>query len=196
MKSRDGVEKRRRIEYKFRDVAVCQDAFCLLFDIGNFTLRALHQHIRKHGLTPREHGNKGKRPHNALSYDNVLRVVNFIKNKGDEMGLPMPAAPRGSDGEPPIYLPASISKAALHAEYVSCCADEETRAVKFSTFTSIWRSCVPHIKIASPRDDVCASCEGYRKRIMDARTECDKVCINLFYVHNNKQAYRKHIACI
>lgn len=164
-----------RLEYKFRGTTVCKDAFCLLFDIGNFTLRALISHIRNNGLVKREHGNKGKRPHNALTYDDILRVVNYIRNKAEEVGLPMAAAPRGSDGLPPTYLPAAMTKSAMHAEYVACCAEEDVRVLKYSTFTETWRACCPNIKIASPRDDVCSKCELYRKQIIDARSECDKI---------------------
>ena len=87
---------------KFKDVAICKDAFYLVLDIGNFTLRALTTHVRTQGVIKREHGNKGKIPHNT--------TVNFDRNKGEEIGLPMQAATRASDGIPPVYLPAPTKK--------------------------------------------------------------------------------------
>lgn len=48
-------------------------------------------------------------------------------------------------------------------------------SISVSTFNNIWRQCLPHIKIATPRDDVCAVCEKDRKQIMDAVTEEEKL---------------------
>ena len=40
---------------------VCQNAFCYIHKIGNFTLRALRKHIGESGPVPRQHGNKGRK---------------------------------------------------------------------------------------------------------------------------------------
>ncbi|KAH3872615.1 hypothetical protein DPMN_035834 [Dreissena polymorpha] len=62
----------------------------LFFDIGKHQLLALQQHVREHGLTPRVHGDRGRKPEHAICFDDVMRVVHFIRNDADERGLPQP----------------------------------------------------------------------------------------------------------
>ena len=49
------------------------------------------------------------------------------------------------------------------------------RFVEKSSFQSIWSACIPHIKVASPRDDVCTTLEKLQKKIMDSVSEKDKL---------------------
>ncbi|KAJ8315738.1 hypothetical protein KUTeg_007888 [Tegillarca granosa] len=64
---------------------------------------------------------------------------------------------------------------------------------------ALWLKYCPHIKIAEPRDDVCMKCEKARKKIMDARTENEKLeAITEFQQHitsaqNERDVYK---ACI
>ena len=41
--------------------------------------------------------------------------------------------------------------------------------------TEVWKSCCPHIKVASPQEDVCGRCEKLRKLMSDARSEEEKL---------------------
>lgn len=43
------------------------------------------------------------------------------------------------------------------------------------TFTGIWIQCVLHIKIASPRTDVCQKCESLRCNVLGAVLEEEKL---------------------
>lgn len=47
--------------------------------------------------------------------------------------------------------------------------------MELSTFKSIWIQCVPHIKIASPRTDVCPKCESLRCNVIGAVSEEEKL---------------------
>ena len=49
--------------------------------------------------------------------DDVLCVVNFISNYADLYGMPQPAAPRDRDRLLQAFLPASLTKVALHSLY-------------------------------------------------------------------------------
>lgn len=104
-------------------------------------------------------------------------MVQFISKYADEIGIPQSAAPCGRDSDAPVYLPSDTTKVTVHKSYIGSCAETVpiTRAVKYSTFNNIWRSCLPHIKIASPRDDVCATSERFRKEVMDSITEEEKL---------------------
>ena len=46
----------------------------------------------------------------------------------------------------------------------------------------MWKNCGGHIEIASPRDDVCATCERIRKEITDAVTEPEKIAAAEIYI--------------
>ena len=106
--------KRQRYEYSFDDREVCKDAFLFLHDIGEKYLKNLVKHMKTNGIRPRTHGNSGKKPNNALSFEEIKFVVQFIKRYSEDNGLPMPAAPRGRDTEPPTFLPCSTSKRDIH----------------------------------------------------------------------------------
>ncbi|KAH3834471.1 hypothetical protein DPMN_107798 [Dreissena polymorpha] len=120
-----------------------------------------------------DHGNMGRRPKHALCFDDVQRVAAYLLNCAQQEEIHLPAAPRRANNIPPIYLPASTTKLDLFQDYQQNCASD-IRSVKLTAFKSIWSSCVPHIRIASPRDDVCAICENLRKRLVDAIEEDDR----------------------
>ena len=149
----------------------------LAYDIGRVALANILRHMADHGIVPRQHGNKGKTKHNALKFEDIQRVVKYITNHADINGIPQPAAPRGRDNIPPVYLSADTTKCQLHSDYVAASADSDppVRTVKLSSFKTIWLTCLPHIKIASPRDDVCATCEKLRKKLTDAVEEEEKL---------------------
>ena len=164
---------RTRHVFMFSGEKVCKKAFMLAFDIGKHALQNIISHMNTHGITPRKHGNSGKKPSHSLKYDDIKSAVRFISNFADEFGLPQPAAPRGRDDIPPIYIPSDMTKKSVHEKYVANCPTD--RHVKYSTFCNIWNQCLPHVRIAKPRDDVCAICEKLRKCIMDAVTEDEKL---------------------
>ncbi|XP_052218067.1 uncharacterized protein LOC127835668 [Dreissena polymorpha] len=104
-----------------------------------------------------------------------MRVVHFIRNYADERGLPQPAAPRGVDNVPTVYLTSDTTKTNLHQQYQTSCTEAGSRVIEITAFKEIGRMCLPHIRIAGPRDDVCAKCETLRRGVMDAVTEEEKL---------------------
>ena len=169
----------------------CRRTFHLCNDIGTSALKGIMLHMLEHGVMPRNHGNMGRRPKHALCFDDAQRVVAYILNCAEREGIPLPAAPRGRDNIPPTYLPASTTKLDLFQDYQQNCASD-IRSVKLTAFKSIWSSCVPHIRIASPRDDVCAICENLRKRVVDAIEEDDKLEATDAFGDHIRQAKRVH----
>lgn len=134
-----------RYSYSFKGVSICRDAFLKIYDVSRKVLSNIMTHMKQNGAIPREHGNKGKKPVHALKFEEIENAVNFIKNYADEFGIPQPEAPRGSDGIPPIYLPASDTKKAIHQRYLQSCDKSHTRALKITSFEDVWLKCVPHI---------------------------------------------------
>ncbi|KAH3858424.1 hypothetical protein DPMN_101048 [Dreissena polymorpha] len=165
---------RYRYTFKFSGKLVCRRTFHVCYDIGRSALKGIMSHMLEHGVVPKNHGNKGRRPKHALCFDDVQRVVAYLLNCAEREGIPLPAAPRGRDNIPQIYLPASTTKLDLFKDYQQNCASN-IRIVKLTAFKSIWSSCVPNIRIASPRDDVCAICENLRKRVVDAIEEDEQL---------------------
>ena len=167
--------KRKRTNYTFtvEGKSVCRNTFMLFYNIGKHTLRSLMDHVNKYGVSSRKHGNAGRSPKHAIKYEDVLRIVTYIKNYADEHGLPQPAAPRGIDNIPCVYLPSNTTKVDMHKTYMASMAQE--RALKITSFKDIWRMCLPHIRISKPREDVCATCEKHRRAVMDAVTEAEKL---------------------
>ena len=91
---------------------------CFFYDIHDFTLRALINHIHEHGVSSRVHGNSGKKGKHALVFEDVKRVVKFLESYASKNGLPQPAAPRGHPDIPPVYLHSSLTKTSVHKVYV------------------------------------------------------------------------------
>ncbi|XP_060600079.1 uncharacterized protein LOC132753609 isoform X1 [Ruditapes philippinarum] len=166
-------KKRQRSRKTFRvsGKTVCKGTFMLCYDITKYALGAIVKHVSHHGVTPRQHGNAGKKPKHSITYDDVIRVVYFIRNYAEERGLPQPAAPRCLDNIPPVYLTSDTTKKDMHQLYKQSCSDPRVRALELTSFKDIWRTCLPHIRIASPKDDVCATCEKLRRQISGTVTE-------------------------
>ena len=75
-------KQRLSCQYSFDHRVICQNAFCYIHDIGNYTLRALRKHISECGPVPRQHGNKGRKAYNAYPFEVVSNAVKFIRNYG------------------------------------------------------------------------------------------------------------------
>ena len=153
--------KRQRVTYQYAydHRVVCKEGFLYLHSIGEKVLKNLQKHLKENGVTQREHGNKGRLPPNAFSFETVQ---DFIVNYATVFGLLQPAARRGRAGKAPIYLPASEGYNTVHGKYLEACLASGKQAAKYHSFRSIWLQCLPHIQFMTPRTDVCHYCEEYR----------------------------------
>ena len=170
-----GDRKRKRYGYEFQNKRVCRQSFQFVYDIGKHSLTNLITHMNLNGKVPRIHGNRGRSPRHALKYKEIKYCVDFLVNYSDQFGLPQPAAPRGRDGIAPVFLPASLTKDQLHKEYLQACQENNICVLRLTSFKRTWAQCVPHIKIASPREDVCQKCEQIHKKITESVSEEDKM---------------------
>ncbi|XP_077983871.1 uncharacterized protein LOC144438632 [Glandiceps talaboti] len=180
----------QRFGYEFEGQEICERAWRFIHDIGVWSYKSLKAHYKEHGLVPREHGLKGKKVHNAFSFEVIQKVVQFIKEYAGEFGLPMPAVPRGREGTPPVYLPSSVTKETVYSAYVESCEQSQPplKHVGLTTFKNIWKDCVPHIQSISPQTDVCFKCEDFRKKIMYATSEADKLSVTAKYNEHVQKA--------
>ena len=107
------------------------------------------------GCVPRVHGNVGRKPHNALKYEQVKVVAQFIKAHTEKYGIPHPAPLRGRDGTPPTFLPASQGYRSVHKIYLESCTEHGVKAVGYDSFHFVWHACFLHYVFMTPRMDVC-----------------------------------------
>ena len=166
--------KRARLTYAYDSREVCEGAFCFIHGIGDFSLRSLKKHLRNNGITPRIHGNKGRKPAHSHTRVDILKVLTFIHHYARINGLPQPAPPRGRAGQPLVYLPASQNKKIVYKDYECSCALMSEKPVGYRSFRNIWRKCLPWICFMTPRTDVCYRCELHRLEVKSACDENEK----------------------
>ncbi len=98
-----GKRRRGHYKYSFQGLTICAGAFRFVYDIGIKQFKNLRKHLADNGITPWEHGNRHRRPHNALSFPDVQRCAKFLSAYGEEFGLPFPSPLHGrSDNPQPI----------------------------------------------------------------------------------------------
>lgn len=131
-----------------------------------------------------------------MKIEEIENPVKFIKNYAEEFGIPQPEAPRGSDGIPPVYLPASDTKKAIHQRYVKSCEESSIRAMKISSFEDVWINAFHTSGSALPRDDLCQKCECLRKKIMNARTEGEKLTAFQDHIEAARKERQHYRECI
>ena len=110
LNKRRGPRKQSHFSYRFDGKGIYREVYKIVFDIGEKHLRNILKHMKTNGTVPRTHGNKGKKPHNALTFQDIKKVVQFIINFSEENGIPLPAAPHGRDDIPPVFIHSSFKK--------------------------------------------------------------------------------------
>lgn len=161
------------------------------YDIGEDMLKSIAKHVVCNEITPRVHGNSGRRSPNAFEFDEYKSVKTFRTTYADDYGYPQPAAARRRDEDPPIYLPASHSKKHVYQVYKEALHE---KFVGTSVFYDLWKKLCPHIKINTPKDDVCFKCELHRKKVEDARSEEEKIEATRAYLLHIEEARREREA--
>ena len=186
--------KRVKYSYTFQNHQICRGAFQFVYDVKEHTLDSLQTHLHKHGVTPRVHGNKGKKAHNAFTFQEIQNAVQFLTHYANQHGIPQPAGPRGGDPDPPIFLPCSDTKEMIHKHYSESCVQCDLRALGLSSFKDVWLRCTPHIRISTPRTDVCHICEKHRSAIKEAVGDAEKLQSTIAFQDHLQDAAREKLA--
>uniref|UniRef100_A0A1X7T2F0 DUF7869 domain-containing protein n=1 Tax=Amphimedon queenslandica TaxID=400682 RepID=A0A1X7T2F0_AMPQE len=104
--------------------------------------------------------NAGKTPNHALTYDDILRVVAFIRNYPEVHGISLPGRIPGMKSyENKKFLPCSTSKRQVYLEYAESCEGLYVKACAETTFNMLWRRYLPYIEKMKPMSDLCATCK-------------------------------------
>ena len=82
---------RKKFAYQINaDRPVCQETFLFYYGETLWRLKSLQKHLQTRGITPPVHGNTGRKPIHALSFEDEQYIERFITNYAVVHGLPDP----------------------------------------------------------------------------------------------------------
>lgn len=169
--ARPGIRQRVTFQYTFKGQPICREMFLFLHRISRTRLYNLVKHLCANGLVPRIHGNKGKLPKHAMKFDQITRVVDFIKRYADTHAVPLPGRlPKHQDYRV-MKLPSDVSKATVYRDYVTASEalrdeGEEVRIISYRQFRRLWQELVPFVTTMNPSSDLCFVCQENVAAIM------------------------------
>lgn len=163
--------KRLHTQYVFQGKKICLEAFLYLENCTQYQLKRIRKHIMTHGVTPRVHGNHGKRPHNRFSLDIYQQATAFLQSYVQRAhnnqltrnqqqspttgGWPPSSLPKAKGKErssAAIVLPPDITCKTVHSAYKEYMEHFEpgTKWLGFSTFRHFMKRQFPMVKFSSP----------------------------------------------
>jgi len=172
-------DPRRRLRFTFRYEPfgkMCAPAFRLLFDIRIYAFKGLLAHLKVSNMSivPPMHGNKGKtiiNRENSLSKKGVIeKVVDFMLTLAETHGEFSPGrnTKTGSTKEDinpdTLWLPASFTRSVILRMYNNQYSDYQISRTAFCSLLDNEPE-LKHIKIRSPRTDMCDFCELQKRKI-------------------------------
>ena len=114
--ARPEVCQRITYSFSFKGQSICRETFLFLHTISKERLYRLAHHLTSHGVVPRVHGNKQRKPKHACTFVEINHVVNFIKHYADAHAVPLPGRlPKHQDYRV-MKLPSDVTKASVHRE--------------------------------------------------------------------------------
>ena len=146
--ARPSIRQRVTFQYAFKGQPICREMFLFLHRISRTRLYNLVKHLCTNGVVPRTHGNKGKMPKHAMKFNEITRVVDFIKCYADIHAVPLPGRlPKHQDYRV-MKLPSDVSKATVYRDYVTASEalrdeGEEVRIISYRQFRRLWQELVP-----------------------------------------------------
>lgn len=151
--------QQRDTTYRALNTRVCQQAFLKIHELDAKTLNDLRRHLHTKGVCPKEHGNLRRAPKHKLMVSTLENVKTFLQNWVDDFGRWEPRARRQDDGQVTQYFAPGTKKRDIFTHYEEACRQDSKEPVAFSTFKEVWLEQMPHIRIMSPKSDVCEKCE-------------------------------------
>lgn len=131
---------------------VCLEAFLYLENCTQYQLKRIRKHVMTHGVTPRVHGNHGKRPHNRFSLDIYQTATAFLESYIPRVRLAEPSAtPAKSKEHKAVYLPPDVTRKAIHAAYKEYMEHFEpgSKWLGYATFRHFMKRQFPLVKFTS-----------------------------------------------
>ena len=183
------AERQRAIgTYFHQGKRVCLRTFLFLHCTGKDQYANIRASCRENGIAPRVHGNTRRLPVKSLTFDDVSRVVSFIRNYAEDHAVLLPGRIPGYKRSDLQLLPCSTTKSRVWKLYTSACELSHSREVAYSTFCRVWRTLLPMIVPAKPRTDLCSECHAKAGMLMRSTnlTEGDKTQVTFQCLLYNK----------
>lgn len=135
--SRNKERIRQRASYVYQGRKVCLDAFLYLENVTHYHLKRIRSHILAHGVSPRVHGNSGKKPHNTFAFDIYKGVEIFLKEFLKSYSY---------EQSRPITI-ADYSRSKLYALYKAKFVDSPNeKLMGYTTFRHFMKKQFPNVK--------------------------------------------------
>ena len=143
--------KRLRAKYVFQGKEVCLEAFLYLENCTHYQLKRIRKHVITHGVTPRVHGNHGKRPHNTFPLDIYKHASKFLNDyleklthKPDGKKTNKAAQNRRQC----IHMPQDITRKKIHEKYVDFINhfEPEAKVMSYSAFRYFLKEQFSHVR--------------------------------------------------
>ena len=147
--------------YSIHWIKICQTTFLFLHQISRNRYLRIAQHYKENGLTLTVHGNKGKLPANACSFEQVQSTKTYIENYARAHGLPVPGRLPNARNKL-MLLPSDMSKMFVYRKY----KETATEPVGKSKFIELWDELTPHVAVMKPSSDLCFTCQQNNQLIM------------------------------
>ena len=157
---KDAERQRTRGTFFHEAKRVCLWTFLFLHATGKDQYANIRASCSENGIVPRVHGNTRRLPVKSLTFDDVSRVVSFIRNYAEDHAVLLPGRIPGYKRSDLQLLPCSTTKSRVWKLYTNACELSHSREVAYTSFCRIWRTLLPMIVPAKPRTDLCAECHA------------------------------------
>uniref|UniRef100_X1ZQD9 Uncharacterized protein n=1 Tax=Capitella teleta TaxID=283909 RepID=X1ZQD9_CAPTE len=108
-KKKSQTQRRRaRTRYFYQGKQLCVTTFGFLYKVCYDRIQRLSAHYQQNGLCPVESQKRGAHGHKkALSFEDISRVVNFLKTYAEDHALVLPGRVPGFWRDDVVLLPSS-----------------------------------------------------------------------------------------
>ncbi|XP_072296387.1 uncharacterized protein [Eucyclogobius newberryi] len=137
--------------------------------IGKDTLTDIIKHYDENGATPRLRKKRAQpqpRSRRFISHEVIHTVVEFVKNYAEVHSIMLPGRHPGHKDWHVKLLPTHVTKASVWRLYVKSAKELGEPAVCKSSFRSLWKQLLPHIRSCRPRTDLCWQCQSNNEQLI------------------------------
>ncbi len=121
--------------FGFQGHPVCRKSFMFLHNISEKRYKNLCKHFDKNGLTPRVHGNTGRRPVRSFGPETERHALVFIEHYAAVHAMPMPGRMPNIRDYSVMMLPSDTTKAGLWEQYKQACEESNETYVRYTLLT-------------------------------------------------------------
>ena len=109
--------QRPRANYLHNGCEVCKVTFGFIFGVGRkHRIDAIRSHYLDEGLATRVHKNSTLRPHNALTFNEITSIANFVQNYAEQRAILLPGRIPQYKQDDIKLLPSSETKKVFYTQ--------------------------------------------------------------------------------